>query len=209
MPSAKSAYHHGDLRNALIEAATALVRERGAERFSLRDAARSVGVSANATYRHFDSKSALLSAVAAAGFVKLSHRMTKKLAASRGSDAGAAVERFKAAGRAYAEFAVENPDLFRVMFGTSGICRLLSNPLAVPSPTLPEILGGALDDLVRAGIVPEARRSGAEIKVWTVLHGFVCLLLDGADVVSTPAQVAATLEELLDFTVAGLGAPRG
>ncbi|MDC0678471.1 TetR/AcrR family transcriptional regulator [Sorangium atrum] len=69
MTDAKAAYHHGDLRNALVETATELVRTSGAEGFSLRDAARTLGVSANATYRHFDSKSALLTAVASADYV--------------------------------------------------------------------------------------------------------------------------------------------
>ncbi|AKT40193.1 TetR/AcrR family transcriptional regulator [Chondromyces crocatus] len=207
MTREKSAYHHGDLRNALIEAATTLVQEVGAEQFSLRDAARAVGVSANATYRHFENKSALLTAVAAAGFVKLSQRMKRKqMATARANHdpVTAAVQKLEALGRTYTEFAVEQPEIFRVMFGSSGICRLLGNPLALPSPTLHELLGEVLDDLVRVGVLPTARRPGAEVKVWTVVHGFVSLLLEGATVTISRAQYTAALEDMLHFTLEGL-----
>lgn len=203
MEREKSAYHHGDLRNALVEAATKLVQEVGADQFSLRDAARTVGVSANATYRHFENKSALLTAVAVAGFIELCARMSQALSARAGK-AKSAVDRFKATARAYTGFAFEKPELFRVMFGASGICRLLGNPLAVPGPSIHEIMGEAIEGLVHDGLLPEAQRPGAEVKVWTVVHGFVSLVLEGADGGPPPAQRDAALEDLLEFTVLGL-----
>ena len=75
MPRPRAPYHHGDLRNALVAAAAQMVERDGEERFSLREAARSVGVTANAAYRHFADRSALLTAVAASGFEELSRRM--------------------------------------------------------------------------------------------------------------------------------------
>lgn len=64
----RDGYHHGDLRNALVASAVRLIETSGTSSFSLREAAREVGVSANAAYRHFDDKSALMTAVAAFGF---------------------------------------------------------------------------------------------------------------------------------------------
>ena len=68
-------YHHGDLRNSLIRAALALVAERGVEGFSLREAARTVGVSASACYRHFEDREELLAAVAHEGLDTLAEEM--------------------------------------------------------------------------------------------------------------------------------------
>ena len=56
MTHGRESYHHGDLRNALIDAGLGLLREVGTDQFSLRDAAKAVGVSPNATYRHFENK---------------------------------------------------------------------------------------------------------------------------------------------------------
>src|SRR5512144_3334234 len=78
--SARARYHHGDLRNALLETALRLVSERGAEGFSLREAARAVGVSPGAAYRHFADKAALLGALSADGHARLAVAMQRALA---------------------------------------------------------------------------------------------------------------------------------
>ncbi|HEY1100634.1 MAG TPA: TetR/AcrR family transcriptional regulator [Myxococcota bacterium] len=208
MTTTKDAYHHGDLRNALVEAAIALVKDVGAEQFSLRDAARTVGVSANATYRHFDSKSALLTAVAAAGLAKMAARMQRRLApldTPRGvDDRDVAVERFKVVARAYVDFGVDNAELFRVMFGPSGICKMLVT--AEPGgPRLPrDVLDGVLDDLVVVGLLPTHKRAGAVLAVWTMLHGFTSLATQVGEGFAVGAQRKAALEALLGFTLDGL-----
>ena len=71
MIPSRPTYHHGDLRNSLIRAALVLVAERGVEGFSLREAARTVGVSASACYRHFADREELLAAVAHEGITTL------------------------------------------------------------------------------------------------------------------------------------------
>ena len=77
-------YHHGDLRNSLIRAALALVAERGVEGFSLREAARTVGVSASACYRHFSDREELLAAVAHEGLDTLAEEMRAAADGARG-----------------------------------------------------------------------------------------------------------------------------
>jgi AcrR family transcriptional regulator len=73
-------YHHGDLRAALIESGTKLLRERGAAALSLREVAKAAGVSHAAPYRHFEDKAQLLAAIAAAGFERLRAAMQKAAA---------------------------------------------------------------------------------------------------------------------------------
>ena len=210
MTAAKQTYHHGDLRNALVDAAVHLLESGGVDGFSLRGVAREVGVSANAAYRHFDDKSALLTAVAQYGFERLGARMRRAMAASRGrGPAAAAVARFKATGRAYVEFALAQPELFDVMFGRSGAANLES-AWATQDPESPYgLLGGALDELVSHGVLPEDGRPGGELKAWATVHGFACLCLDGAVNLPSVSARAGALDSLLDFAVTGIcGRPR-
>src|SRR5512142_3557657 len=85
----KGGYHHGNLRNALLAAALKLVSTRGVEGFSLREAARVVGVSAAAAYRHFEDRSALLKALAHEGLARLALRMEEAIAAAPGAPGSA------------------------------------------------------------------------------------------------------------------------
>ncbi len=205
MTISRDGYHHGDLRNALVASAVRLIETRATSTFSLREAAREVGVSANAAYRHFDDKSALLAAVAGYGFGQLATQMSSAISAAGHEATGrAAVVRFKAVARAYVEFALAHPELFRVMFGE---CRLdaQSKALAPTEATPWTLLAQSLDGLVEEGAMPAARRPGAELKAWSVVHGFAALTLDGLASAHLEGDTAGgVLEALLDFAVAGL-----
>ncbi len=215
MTQSRDAYHHGDLRNALVASAVRLIEESGQISFSLREAAREVGVSANAAYRHFDDKSALMSAVAAEGFARLAKRMLRSMdgATARAAAGSASIARFKAVGRAYVEFAAEHPELFRLMFGECGSeCR--DAHVGEPGTETPwSILGKSLDALVADGVLAAEKRPGAELKAWSVVHGFASLALEGLIAESGGRGRAAALESLLDFAVIGLcseiAMPRG
>ena len=205
MAGAKSSYHHGDLRRALVDAAVELVEARGAEAFSLREAAREVGVSANATYRHFPDKRALLGAVARVGLDRLSQKMLRSQGRAARTGDPPTIARFKATGRAYVAFASDHPELFRLIFGPPEQ-RELAPPLGEhPSPY--ELLGLALDGLVEDGRLSASDRVGAELRAWTVVHGFAALGIgDDADRrLGSRRERAASLESLLDFVVRGLG----
>src|SRR4051794_3243259 len=108
----KRAYHHGDLRRALVKEAVRTIRTRGVEGLTLRAVGARVGVSRTALYRHFADKAALLAAVAREGFQTFRGDL---FAAWTGSGGG--LEGFDAMGRAYVRFAVENRAHYRVMFG--------------------------------------------------------------------------------------------
>ena len=179
----RARYHHGDLRNALLSAALKLVAKRGVEGFSLREAARAVGVSAAAAYRHFEDKSALLAALSLEGLVRLAAKMEEAIArapGAPGTPARAAAE-LTTIGWAYVEFAVANPSHFRVMFGPwcdhpqfdelpADVFRKGRGPF--------QLLVDTLDEMVRAGAIAPAAREGAEVAAWSAVHGLSSLLVD-------------------------------
>ena len=109
-------YHHGDLRNALIEAALRLIEREGAHDFSMREAAKEAGVAASAPYRHFEDKTALMVAVAEVALAELRQRMRDAMTGEE--VAGQPLEQYRAAGIAYVLFAYERPAHFRVLHDT-------------------------------------------------------------------------------------------
>jgi AcrR family transcriptional regulator len=202
------AYHHGDLRNALIDAAVAAARQHGPTAVVLRDIARQVGVSHNAGYRHFASRDDLLSAVAARGLTELAANMQKGVdgAPKRREPRAQARQRLRAIGRAYVEFARAEPGLFRTIWAAAAY------PVAPPEEglTVAEasdpylLLNAVLDDLVAVGAIPKARRPYSETAAWAAVHGLATLLIDGPLGAMPPSEVDRALDRLCDVIDAGL-----
>jgi AcrR family transcriptional regulator len=202
----RGGYHHGDLRNALLARTLALVAAKGQEGFSLREAARAVGVSASAAYRHFADKTALLVALAAEGHGRLATAMERAVAEVPGPSGtrrhAAAV--LRATGRAYVEFAVRNPSHFRVMFGP---CIQEEGFAPGRSPSGRDafrILVDALDGLVATGALRAEAREGAEVVAWSTVHGLAALLVDGALPVSVRERAMA-VDAVTRNVLVGLG----
>jgi AcrR family transcriptional regulator len=164
-----------------MDAARALLAEQQGWDFSLRELARRAGVSHNAPYRHFADKRALLAALAADGFEKLTARTTE--AGLHESTAAAAL---LAIGLAYVRFGLENPAHYRLMFGS--VCQDAANPL--PSEVM--MAGAAAKSVLRAAIVRGAEDgsfvvSAADVAAidvavlsgWSVVHGLTMLFIDG------------------------------
>lgn len=176
-------YHHGDLRNALLQTALRLVAEKGPESFSLREAARSVGVSPAAAYRHFADKATLLGALAEDGHARLAAAMERgleELGGRRGTKARA-IAAVEAIAGGYVEFAVSHPAHFRVMFGPY---RQRQGRRAEPPSERSsiQILIAMFDELADAGLITAKARAagGAEIAAWSSVHGLSSLLVEGA-----------------------------
>ncbi len=201
----RTRYHHGDLRNALLEASLALVRDDGVEGFSLREAARAVGVSPAAAYRHFEDKDALLVALAMDGFGKLAlgmERAISRVPGEPGSKAHAAAS-MNAVGLAYVEFAVQHPAHFRVMFGPW--CLKEGKPPGAPGERdAYQILMATLDGLVASGAILPGARAGAEIAAWAGVHGLASLLVEGA-LRLTKAERAQAMRIIARTMLVGLG----
>jgi AcrR family transcriptional regulator len=115
--STKRAYHHGDLREALIEQAIASVNAVGADHVSLRAVAAAVGVGPSAAYHHFADKEALIEAVKERGFLELDSFILAQVSTDTGQSNP--IELLRHSAIAYISYAVDHPHLFQVMF--SGI----------------------------------------------------------------------------------------
>jgi AcrR family transcriptional regulator len=198
MNAARSAtnrpYHHGDLRRALIDAAIALVTEKQDWTFSLREVARHAGVSHNAPYNHFGDKQDLLIAVAEAGFERLRERM----AASVGRDV-AADKALLDCGRAYLENALENPALYRLMFGPALAKSKGSRPRAArhAGNDARAVLVDIIVRGARSGVFAIAADDPLDVEkavffAWSLVHGLAMALLDGF------LQVELTTDDLVE-----------
>ena len=177
------------------------------EEFSLREAARSVGVTANATYRHFTSRASVLTAVAAYGFEQLSAWMPAALVvvSSSASAEVTAPSKLRAVTQADGTLAVERPELFRLMFGAHRLGRIKDLQLRTSVASAGEVLGAVLDQVVAEGSMPPSARSGALLRVWAPVHGFAMLALDRLDGFEPDKDHDRALDGLLEFAVTGLG----
>jgi AcrR family transcriptional regulator len=181
------AYHHGHLRDALVDAGVELARAGGPSAVSLRAVSRQAGVSHNAAYRHFANQEDLLAAVAAQCITRLGQLMIERsaLVTTRGR-AERARDRLAAIGRAYIDFARSEPGWFRTAF-TSARAHPSEPPTREPTAakdpddaTNPYVLLNArLDEMVDAGALAPKLRGGAEYAAWAAVHGLSSLLLDG------------------------------
>lgn len=172
------AYHHGDLRAALLAAGVALIEEQGADDLSLRELARRVGVSATAVYRHFPDKAALMAALGREALAKLAAAQREASARAGGGAAG-----FSATGAAYVRFARDNPGLFRLVFAHQAPAGLHDE---VPDDAM-TMLKTAAAALAPAGTDPRI----FALRAWALAHGLAMLMLDGQVEVDDAAIDAA------------------
>lgn len=168
-------YHHGDLRQALVLAGTELAREGGPSAIVLREAARRVGVSPNAAYRHFDDLPALIDAVAHTSRRALGRFMRVELARvdRTGNVAEDAIEALNATGRGYVEFALAEPGLFASAFLCEFPDEIDRSDTDAPDVILTEVL----EELVAAGVMPIEHSPFAFAHSWAAAHGLATLLL--------------------------------
>jgi AcrR family transcriptional regulator len=193
-PRRKKAYHHGDLRRALLDATLLLVQERGPHGFTLRAAARAAGVTPAAAYHHFEDKDALLAAVAEEGF----ELFAKALEAAAQAPASSASERSGNVAVAYVVFAVENPTLFRVMVGLGVGARSQKGPLRVLAISTYKFMRATLIDGLQEG--GRQNISNAEVLGWwSVVHGLAFLAIDGnLGAVRSPKGVEVVVRRVID-----------
>ncbi len=179
---ARSTYHHGDLADALLVVSLELIEQSGVEAFSLRDAAARCGVAVSAAYKHYESKGAILHAVADVGFAALGDRMQKEidLATPHLHGKREAEERLVATGRAYVLFASERPNLFRLMYGSVGPKGGSGDERPdAPAHRLSRLLVRALEDVLAANGKRGAEVEKHKVIAWALVHGFSMMVVDG------------------------------
>jgi AcrR family transcriptional regulator len=178
--TSQSAYHHGSLRAALIEAGMAALEGAAGAQFSLRELARKVGVSPAAVYRHFPNKEALLAELSREGLRILGTAQREAYEAAGGGAGG-----FAETGRAYVRFALAHPALFRLIFA-HGDPQHFAKRETDPAR---DMLEQATAELTGGG--PAAERLANQ--AWAIAHGVAMLMLDKR----LPAD-DALIERLLD-----------
>jgi AcrR family transcriptional regulator len=176
-------YHHGRLREALVDAGVKLAREQGPEAVILRAAARDAGASHNAAYRHFADRDELLRAVCERCMSKLATLMEQRIAAvaAEPDPVEFAWARLGELGRAYVEFATTEPGWFRTAFAVPRSTHNFAPGEGVGASGLGpyDLLTARLDELLDAGAMTVQRRPGAEYAAWSAVHGLATLVNDG------------------------------
>ena len=167
-PGDRRSYHHGNLKEALIEAARRFIAERGVGGFTLVDAARLVGVTPAALYRHFRGREALLEEVAGRGFTDLAERLARAL-----TGRGTPLERFTRMGEAYLAFADEEPGYYAAIFESRKLGFELADRKS-PFDLLVEALRATFPDGFD-GVDPRF----LALEVWALAHGLATLSAAG------------------------------
>jgi AcrR family transcriptional regulator len=183
----------------LIAAGLELTRVGGPEALTIREATRRVGVSANAAYRHFADRDALLTAVAMAIQDRVAARMLSPVR-RQGSAETRAHNQLRAVGLGYVEFALDEPGWFAVAFFGSSLTAVDGQHVPPPFRALIE----ALDAMVDAGVLQTRRRDGAEWPCWSAVHGFAELALHGPLRGAARRDLEVLARRTVDDIIAGL-----
>jgi AcrR family transcriptional regulator len=160
-PEPQRAYHHGDLRNGLLEAARGILEERSLNALTLRAVARRAGVSHAAPYRHFPNHESLLVELGIEGFQELRRHI-----AEAGKLAGSESDRIANIGAAYMRFVAKRPAVARLMFGSQLTNRDKFPTLGQAADAIGHEIGAALHD------------STLGLAVWSAVHGLAMLVLE-------------------------------
>lgn len=182
-------YHHGTLRESLVECAEEILREKGVAGFSLREAARRTGVSPAAPAHHFGDARGLLTAVAARGFRRLKEQLGSAV------DGVPAERRLQAVGRAYLKFACDNQALFSMMWMRDSVDPDDDEYLSAGRAAF-NVFERAATGLDVAPATAPSTPGAALIAAWAMMHGLARLKLDGA-LSTVPTEVETEVLKLM------------
>lgn len=197
----KRGYHHGNLREALIDACLALIAEKGPTGFTLSEAAREAGVTPAAVYRHFEGREDLIAEAARQGYEMFADLL--EYAYNKGQPSALAA--FEATGRAYLAFARKYPGHYVAMF-ESGISINRTADLAAAARRAMGVLEKAAEDLSQN--IPPDRRPPPQMfsaHIWALSHGVVELFARGNPGAKSPFTPEDLLESGIGVYLRGLG----
>jgi AcrR family transcriptional regulator len=205
---ADRAYHHGDLRRALLEAGLKILREEGLEALTLRATARATGVSQTAPYRHFADRTALLAGVAEDGFRRLRLRM-QQAASAPPPPGSTARQTLQALALEYFRFAFEYPAEYRLMFGSELGSRppeALPLDLREAQESVYAFLRGGIMRTQALGLVRAGDPGTMAFTSWALLHGLVMLVLDGRMAKAGTLSAEELVVEATNLLMTGMSA---
>ena len=197
----KRGYHHGNLREALVEAALRLIEEKGPTGFTLSEAAKLAGVTPAAVYRHFEGREDLIAEAARQGYEIFADLMEHAFQTGQPS----ALASFEATGRAYLAFARRHPGHYVAMF-ESGISINRTPELASVAKRSFDVLERAASELSRH--IPADRRPPPQMvsaHIWAMSHGVVELFARGSPGTKSPFPPEELLESGIGVYLRGLG----
>jgi AcrR family transcriptional regulator len=198
---AKQGYHHGNLRQALVDAALVLIEERGPQGFTLTEAAKTAGVTPAAVYRHFEGREDLIAEAARQGYEIFADLMQYAYESGQPS----ALRSFEATGRAYLAFARKYPGHYVAMF-ESGISVNRTPELALAAARASGVLETAAVALSEH--IPKEKRPPPQMfsaHIWAMSHGVVELFARGAPGRTSPFPPEELLETGIGIYLRGLG----
>ena len=201
---------HGDLGRTLVEEGLRLGRRSGVAALGLREITRSVGVSANAAYRHFAHHDALLVAVAVEARALLAvHIIDRMSRETTQADAAAqSVQRVSAFGLGYIEFALREPGWLDLacysQHAPHGAVPVLASSDVPPPPPPHLLLVAALDDMLTSGALTETQRADAEWVIWSAVEGFTELTTNGPLQHADRTHLDQLARRVIDTTVQAL-----
>ncbi|MFW1984027.1 TetR/AcrR family transcriptional regulator [Acinetobacter guillouiae] len=167
-------YHHGDLKNTIIETAMDMLKEGNGWEFTLREVSRRAGVSHTAPYKHFEDKSALLVELSLIGFDQLRDILTSSISNKNIS----LRDKFFMMAKSYIDFAHRNPSLYRLMFSAfterAKIVHLNERSLSTLGVVIEVLEQGQIEGLIRKQNV-----LGQATACWAQMHGIALLSIDG------------------------------
>jgi AcrR family transcriptional regulator len=169
-----ASYHHGDLRNALIQAGLELLAEGGAQKLDLRKVARRAGVSHAAPYRHFADRQALIAAINEEGF----HWLAERIQSTLREVPDEPFEQLLGVARVYVHFAQENPWLMREMFSGLTIERETFESLQTASKTVYRLYAEVVRRGQESGKIVDGDPAALAGVLWSVLHGLAMLIIE-------------------------------
>jgi AcrR family transcriptional regulator len=192
---ASKKYHHGDLKNALIEAGIKILSKEGVSGLTLRKVAKQAGVSHSAPYAHFADKQSLIAAISTEGFKQLYAQLDAAILSKKDDPK----RQLNAGAWAYVQFAIDNTDAFKIMF--SGVLEKERD-----YPAFVEISHKTFDRVVEvvkscqeAGVLHPAPPEVMAVAVWGQLHGIVSLVLEGQ--VSHVVLDRYSIREIVSFAL--------
>ncbi|MGB0661796.1 MAG: TetR/AcrR family transcriptional regulator [Mangrovicoccus sp.] len=197
----KRGYHHGNLREALVEAALVLIAEKGPTGFTLSEAAKRAGVTPAAVYRHFEGREDLIAEAAREGF----EIFAEKIGSAFAEGGPSAIAAFEATGRAYLDFAIAHPGHYVAMF-ESGISVHRTPELAAAANKAGRVLEEAAEKLSEH-IPPEKRPPASMFSahIWAMSHGVVELYARHKPGSRAPFRPEELLETGIGIYLRGLG----
>jgi AcrR family transcriptional regulator len=177
--SKKDKYHHGDLRQATIETAIEIIAKEGIETLTLREVAQRIGVSRMAFYRHFESKLALLAAVAEEGF-EMMYRHLQQNPTTIASDLPTnPLQKLQQLGVAYILYATSQPTHYRLMFGSLAVDRSLYPELHITANKSFDLLLKSVVECQETEAICQDSPLEIAQMLWSLTHGLSMLIIDG------------------------------